>query len=257
MVSKNDASLLMLYNIILDCGIANMSVNLTRPELVENMHILFFTLWVSLSSECYLGTHLIFWEFPACLLYAPLLCSQVRESWSHHAYSHSWRDFIDIELTGLHLRSFLECGDQMYATHCHISTRISQRYDKSSWTSSLKHSSFTYFPDIHFSSHNSISSHHSQKYTQTLKSLHLPSRSLPILKPWCPTSVSFQINPTCSMTRCVGLELHERQSSLTVVTRKPEVLSEISSSAWCSNISPSESYSRFCFTDWSLPIHKW
>lgn len=171
------------------------------------------------------------------------------ESWSHCAYSHSWSDFIDIELTGFHLRSFLECGDQMDATHFHISTRISQRYDKSSWTSSLKHSLFTHFPNIHFSSHNSISSHHSGKYTQNLKSLHLPSHSLPILKSWCPTSVSFQIN--------LDWELHERQPSLRVVTRKPEVLSEISSSAWCSNISPSESYSRFCFTDRSLPIHKW
>lgn len=153
-----------------------MSVNLTRLELVENMYILFFTLWVSSSSECYLGTHLIFWEIPAYLLYAPLLCSQVRESWNHCAHSHSWSYFIDIELTGLQLRSFLECGDQMDATHYHISTRISQSYDKSSWTCSLKHSSLTHFPNIHFSSHTSISSHHSQKYAQTLEPPHLPSR---------------------------------------------------------------------------------
>lgn len=84
--------------------------------------------------------------------------------------------FIDIELTGLQLRSFLECGDQMDATHYHISTRISQSYDKSSWTCSLKHSSLTHFPNIHFSSHTSISSHHSQKYARTLEPPHLPSR---------------------------------------------------------------------------------
>lgn len=167
MVSKNDASLLMLYNIILDRSIANMSVNWTKPELLENMHILFVTLWVSLSSECYLGTHLIFWEFPACLLYAPLLCSQVRESWSHRAYPHSWSDFIDIELTGLHLRSSLECGDQMYATHYHIPTRISQRYDKSSWRSSLKRSSFTHFPTSTFLS-TTVSHHTTPRSTHKL-----------------------------------------------------------------------------------------